>query len=270
MIKTLGVWKLLKWKATWRTKYNFNRITTQFQNRSTVKWNAALKISLPNNQSSIHTLKFSFPVVDVRKKDGTNHLCFDYKKWNQKTIPDRHPLPRVQNVTDNLGSNKLFSDQRKACHQLQLDPESCQYTAFITSWGFHELVQVPFGLMHAHACFQRFMKQCFDGHRDDFVIRCLDYFLIYSCSYNEHLQHLKLVFQRLKKFGIKIIASKRKLFRREKSYLGRPISSERYTPWLYKYFSCDIKNQQKTKYLFRTVKLVWTCWLLQEISPKLL
>ena len=186
----------------------------------------------PNEQSIIHShSEYSFPVVDVRKKDGTNRLCFDYRKWNQKTIPDRHPLPRVENVTDNLGGNKLFSllDQRKACHQLQLDPESCRYTAFITSWGFHELVQVPFGLMNAHVCFQRFMKQCLDGHRDYFVIPCLDYLLIYSCSYNEHLQHLKLVFQRLKKFGIKIIASKSKLFRREISYLGRLISSERYT-----------------------------------------
>ena len=184
---------------------------------------------LPNEQSIIHShSEYSFPVVDVRKKDGTNRLCFDYRKWNQKTIPDRHPLPRVQNVADNLGGNKLFSllDQRKACHQLQSDPESCRYTAFITSWGFHELVQVPFGLMNADACFQRFMKQCLDGHRDYFVIPCLDYLLIYSCSYNEHLQHLKLVFQRLKKFGI---ASKSKLFRREISYLGRLISSERYT-----------------------------------------
>ena len=90
-------------------------------------------------------------------------------------------------------------------------------------------MRVPFGLMNAPACFQRFMEQCLDGYRDDFVIPYLDDLLIYSSSFDEHLQHLKLVFQRLKKFGIKIKASKCKLFRREISYLGRLISSEGYT-----------------------------------------
>ena len=90
-------------------------------------------------------------------------------------------------------------------------------------------MRVPFGLMNAPACFQRFMEQCLDGYRDDFVIPYLDDLLIYSSSFDEHLQRLKLVFQRLKKFGIKIKASKCKLFRRKISYLGRLISSEGYT-----------------------------------------
>ena len=83
--------------------------------------------------------------------------------------------------------------------------------------------------MNAPACFQRFMEQCLDGHRDDFVIPHLDDLLIYSSSFDGHSQHLKLVFQRLKKFGMKIKASKCKLFRREISYLGRLISSVGYT-----------------------------------------
>ena len=187
---------------------------------------------LLNKQWFIHShSEYSFPVVAVRKKDGTIHLCCNYRKLNQKTIPDRHPLPRIQNVIDNLGGNKFFSllDQSKAYHQLHLDPESRRYTAFITPWGFYEWVRVPFGLMNAPACFQRFMEQCLDGYRDDFVIPYLDDLLFYSSLFDEHLQHLKLVFQRLKKFGIRIKASKRKLFRREISYLGRLISSEGYT-----------------------------------------
>ena len=83
--------------------------------------------------------------------------------------------------------------------------------------------------MNAPACFQRFMEQCLNGYQDDFVIPYLDDLLIYSSSFDEHAQHLKLVFQRLKKFGIKIKASKGKLFRREISYLGRLISSGGYT-----------------------------------------
>ena len=84
-------------------------------------------------------------------------------------------------------------------------------------------------MMNAPARFQRFMEQCLNGYQDDFVIPYLDDLLIYSSSFDEHVQHLKLVFQRLKKFGIKIKASKGKLFRREISYLGRLISSGGYT-----------------------------------------
>ena len=77
--------------------------------------------------------------------------------------------------------------------------------------------------------FQRFMEQCLDGYRDDFVITCLDDLLIYSSSFNGQFHHLKLVFQRFENFGIKIKTWKCKLFHREISYLGRLISSEGYT-----------------------------------------
>ena len=73
------------------------------------------------------------------------------------------------------------------------------------------------------------MEQCLNGYQDDFVIPYLNDLLIFSSSFDEHVQHLKLVFQKLKKFGIKIKASKCKLFRREISYLGRLISSGGYT-----------------------------------------
>ena len=73
------------------------------------------------------------------------------------------------------------------------------------------------------------MEQCLNGYQDDFLIPYLNDLLIFSSSFDEHVQHLKLVFQKLKKFGIKIKASKCKLFRREISYLGRLISSGGYT-----------------------------------------
>ena len=98
--------------------------------------------NLVNKQWIINShSEYASPVVAVRKKkDGTVCLCCNYWKLNGKTIPDRHPLLRIQNVIDNLGRNKLFTllDQNKAYHQLHLHPDSRRYTVFITFGGFYE------------------------------------------------------------------------------------------------------------------------------------
>ena len=92
---------------------------------------------------------WSSPLVLVRKKDGKHRLCCDFRKLNAKSMPDKHPLPKIQTSLDSLGGNTYFTvlDQTRAYYQGFIEEIDRKKTAFVTPWGLYEWNRIPFGYM---------------------------------------------------------------------------------------------------------------------------
>ena len=174
------------------------------------------------------TSSYASPVVCVHKKDGGLCLCVDCRELNKKTIPDRQPIPKVQDILNTLGGKSWFTvlDQGKAYHQGFMAEESCHLTTFITPWSLFEWIHIPFGLMNAPPSFQHFMERCLGDMHDVICIPYLYDVLVYSDTFEDHLQHLKKILQCLCQNGIKLKASKCNLFQWKIQYLGRTVSGE--------------------------------------------
>ena len=152
----------------------------------------------------------------VRKKGGGLRLCIDFWKLNQKTIPDKQPIPRIQDILDDLGGNSWFStlDMSQAYHQGEIHEDSRKVTAFSTPWSLYEWIRIPYGITNAPPGFQRFINNCLYSLRDKICISYLDDILVYSKSFEGQVENLKKVGRCLKRKGVKLNVGKCYLFKK--------------------------------------------------------
>jgi hypothetical protein len=171
---------------------------------------------------------FGAPVLFVKKKDGSQRMCVDYRALNKLTIKNKYPLPRIDELLDRLQGAQYFSkiDLRNGYHQVRIADEDIHKTAFRTRYGHFEFLVLPFGLTNAPATFMHLMQQVFRPYLDEFVIVFLDDILIYSKTAEEHQQHLTKVLQVLRENQLYAKRSKCEFWKQEISFLGHVVSSQ--------------------------------------------
>ncbi|GFV22585.1 hypothetical protein TNCV_2077771 [Trichonephila clavipes] len=152
--------------------------------------------------------------------------CGDYRRLNAQTIPDRYPIPRIEDINYILKDKKIFSkiDLVKAYYQIPIAEKDKEKTAIITPFGLYEFNTMCFGLRNAPSTFQRFITEVLYGL--DFVFPYLDDVLVASSTEEEHSEHLKMVFERFQQYGLRINVSKSVMGSAQVEYLGFLITAE--------------------------------------------
>ncbi|KAA3473697.1 DNA/RNA polymerases superfamily protein [Gossypium australe] len=206
------------------------------------------------------------PILFVKKKDGTMRMCIDYRQLNKVTIKNKYPLPRIDDLFDQLKGALVFSkiDLRSGYYQLRVRDSDVPKTAFRTRYGHYEFLVMPFGLTNAPAVFMDLMNRFLDR----FVVVFIDDILIYSKNETEHAEHLRLVLQTLRDQRLYAKFSKCEFWMNEVNFLGHVVSASgiRVDPnkiaaileWKPPKNVSEIRTTPLTRLLQKDVKFEWS------------
>ena len=163
----------------------------------------------------------------MKKKDKTLRLCIDYRQLNRVTIKNRYPLPRIDDLFDQLRGARVYSkiDLRTGYHQLRVRDIDIPKTTFRMRYGHIEFTVMPFGLTNAPAAFMDLMHRIFQPYLDQFVVVFVDDILIYSQSEWEHEYHLRIILQLLRDHQLYARFSKCEFWLTEVRFMGHVVST---------------------------------------------
>lgn len=169
---------------------------------------------------------YGAPVLFAKKKDGGLRMCVDYRGLNSITIRNRYALPRIDEMLDRLFKAKYFTslDLRSGYNQVRVNPGDAEKTAFRTRYGHYEFLVLSFGLTNAPATFMRLMNDLFHDFLDVFVIVYIDDILVFSETFEDHKEHLRLVLQRLRNEKLFAQPSKCSIGKLSTKFVGFQIS----------------------------------------------
>jgi len=179
------------------------------------------------------TSPWSSPLCFVRKRNNEIRVCVDYRRLNEVTKKNAHPLPRIDDCLESLGGNKYFSclDLTSGFYQIEMNINDREKTAFVTSLGsFYQYVTMPQGLSNSPATFQHCMELIFKGLQWKSMIIYMDDLCSFGTTFDEALSRLDEVFSRLKSANLKLKPSKCHLFQQTVNILGHTVDAKGIRP----------------------------------------
>ncbi|GJP40450.1 hypothetical protein CLOM_g132 [Closterium sp. NIES-68] len=174
------------------------------------------------------TSPYGAPVLFTPKPDGSLRMCIDYRALNKQTIKNKYPIPRIDDLLDQLRGATVFSklDLRSGYWQIRMADNSIHKTAFRTRYGSYEYLVMPFGLTNAPATFQAEMNHILRPLLDECVVVYLDDILIYSHDMKQHVEHLRRVFEILRRERFYVKLSKSEFALEKVQFLGHMVSAQ--------------------------------------------